>query len=392
MLDRYILRSNLGLFAGLTLIALAMLMLARLIRLSDLLSGSQNAIGYGARLLASLVPHYLDLAAPGALLIAVIVGTDRLSRSGEVVAMMAAGMPLWRIARPFVMLGVALAAASVVVSGYVQPLARYNFRAIVAEVERTEIASAFREQRFVQSGSRTVWTAGTGGGQGKGGGEGALGETFIVETLPDGGRRFLTGRSGTLRQDEGGQTVIALGDAMIGEVPARIAGGAGDRFLLREVELTFPGGDGPFRARGTDQRELTLGELLSGAYRGGPYPVTEAAAGAELHDRLARAAVLAVLPVLGVALGLRIGRGRPAGGVAAGILVLLVAQKVLENGKMRAGRGEIPDWAGAWPAVAAVAILALVLFRLRSGGRGTGRAARDGVGGGVGALRRRAAG
>jgi len=187
-LDRYMLQGTLGLFVGLTGLALGVLLIERLIRLTELLSGSDEATLAAVRMIANLVPHYLEMALPAAFLIAVIISVDRLSRSGEIVAMMATGVSLLRIARPYLLMAAVLALASVAIAGFLQPITRYNYRQIAFELRQSSIVTAFKERKFVQFRDRVVWTDrvdSTGRN---------LGETFIIETAPDGGRRFMTGR------------------------------------------------------------------------------------------------------------------------------------------------------------------------------------------------------
>lgn len=363
LMDRYLLRGNLGVFAGLTVLALGLLLLARLIRLTAILAGAEHAFNFGARLVASLVPHYLELALPGAFLVAVIISVERLSRSGEIVALLSAGVSLYRITRPFVLLGAGLAVVSILVSGFLQPVSRYNYRQIVGELQQGSILTAFQQQKFLQFKDRTIWTESV-DDAGR-----VLGQTFIIETAPDGSQRFLSGASGVLRLDDAGQWVISLTDAMIGRVPAQIVHPDGDRMIMSGVDWQLSTTEGSYRMRGSDERELTLTELLSGSYRSGTYEIDPKAANADLHDRLSRAAMLIVLPLLGVVLGLNLGRTARGGGVIIGIFVLLLVQKLLEFGMLQAERGVIPAWAGLWPVVALLTLISLYLFQRRASGR-----------------------
>lgn len=361
--DRYFLRGTLGLLGGLVLLSLGLLLLARLIRLAALLTGTENAFSYGARLLASLVPHYLELALPGALLVAVILTVDRFSRSGEIVALMSTGVSLYRIARPFLLLGFGLTLVSVVLLGFLQPQSRYMYRQLVFELQEGSIVTAFQQQKFLQFEGLTVWTDSV-DDAGR-----SLGTTFILETAADGSQRFLTGASGLLHLDEGGRWTISLRDAMIGQVPTAFDHPGGSRVRIASVDWQLPTTDGAFRMRGSDQRELTIPELMTGSYRDGPFEIDATVADANLHDRLARSMLPLVLPLIGVVLGLNLGRTARAGGAFLGIVVILVVQKLLEFGLAQAARGAVPAWAGAWPVMIALAALSLWLFRQTAQGR-----------------------
>jgi len=167
--------------------------------------------------------------------------------------------------------------------------------------------------------------------------------------------------------------VISLSEAMIGQLPAVIgadgAGRQGDRLLVANVDWRMPVANEAFRSRGSDQRELTLDELFSGDFGEAGAGIDPVAARADLHDRLSRSALLLTLPLIGVALGLNIGRMARSGGVVMGIFLLLVVQKFLEFGLLKAERGAIPAWSGLWPIVIAVAIGSVILFRRAASGR-----------------------
>lgn len=362
-LDRYLMRSFFGLFAGLTLLALALLLLERLIRITDLVSGSDNGLVFGSLLIANLVPHYLNLAMPGAFLIAMILTVDRLSRSGEIVALLAAGVSVYRLMRPFMLLAVLLAASSLFISGFLQPLSRYSYREIVHNLQYQSVLAVFQEQKFVQHDNRIIWTSSVSGARR------TLGQTFILESRPDGGQTILTGNSGQLRQAATGDWEISLsegkGVSFIQDQPER------GHDLIEYGELIWPVAPTgtAYRARGGDERELFLTELLAATRQAGPDPISGAVAAAAFHDRVSRAALLLALPMLAFVLGLNLGRIARATGVVYGILILLGIQKALEYGLSLAGAGSIPGWAGFWPLVLAVTFLAAVLLRRVTEGR-----------------------
>ncbi|ABI75469.1 putative permease [Hyphomonas neptunium ATCC 15444] len=375
-LDRYLIRSFLGMFAGLTVLAMALLLLERLIRITEIVSGSGSAFASASLLVANLIPHYLNLALPGAFLISMILTIDRLSRSGEIVALMAAGVSLYRIVLPFVQFSLVLAAASLLISGFLQPLSRYSYREIVYNLQHQSVLSVFQEQKFVQYDNRIIWTDSVLPG-------GRLGQTFILESEPDGARTLLTGGSGKLREIRAGEWEITL------------LGGAGasyrdadppeeyDRIEYGELSWPVIAETGQYRARGGDERELFLPELLAKAGAAMPGDIAPAVAAATFHDRTSRAALLLAMPLIAIILGLNLGRVARSSGVVLGILFLLGVQKVLEYTLVQTSEGVIPPWMGFWPIVVVVAAASIFLFRrLAEGGIITNRpriAARPGT-------------
>jgi lipopolysaccharide export system permease protein len=122
------------------------------------------------------------------------------------------------------------------------------------------------------------------------------------------------------------------------------------------------GGNEPFRARGKDERELTLFELFANL-QASTTVISAHRIGAELHNNLARVVSILFLPFLAIPLGmtnLRIGQ---AWGIGAALVVLITFEKVLQLGESLGAVGVIPAWSGAWPPVVGLAVVGVVLFR-----------------------------
>ena len=367
-LDGYLIRSFLGVFAGLTVLAMALLLLERLIRITDLVSGSGNALAAGSMLVANLIPHYLNLALPGAFLISMILTIDRLSRSGEIVALMAAGVSLYRIVLPFLRVAILLAAVSVLISGFLQPLSRYSYREIVYNLQHQSVLSVFQEQKFVQIENRIIWTGSVQPANRR------LGQTFILEYGEDGTRTILTGRSGELREFSPGEWEITLAEGSGASYLETDPPGEFDRIEFGKLSWPVVPDAEAYRSRGGDEREMFLPELLEQAGAGNTGDIAPSVAAAAFHDRTSRAALLLIMPFIAVTLGLNLGRMARSNGVIVGVLFLLGVQKVLEYTLIQANDAAIPAWAGFWPIVFLVAIGAMLLFRrLAEGSMFTGR-------------------
>ena len=361
-LDRYLIAESVWLFAGFLALASSILLIERMVRLTEIVRGAENPAFDAVRLILRLLPHYFELALPGALLLTTIMTVNRLSRNGEITAILTSGVSLYRVARPFAVAAVILATLSILSSGYLKPLTRYNFRAMVSEIGQDNIIRAFRDQQFIQVDNWTIWTDALAP-------DGiTLGPTFVLEVPEDGAERFMVGASGALRETAEGW-VITLNDAMIGAVPdPPIAGGRAHQALVRQMDWRVTTGPAMFRARGLDERELTLSELLSQSYTENGYDLDPRIAMADLHDRLVRALVLVSLAVAGFVMGLNPQRRPRSGGLIYGIVLLLAIQKVLEFGLLKAQQGAIPAWAGSWPVLAVVTAVAFLLFHRANGG------------------------
>ena len=91
-IDLYILKRVALPLAATVGIAMAALLLERLIRLLDLFANRGGPMNIVLKMLANLVPHYLGIAVPAALFVGVLYASMRLSSDSELDAMRASGL------------------------------------------------------------------------------------------------------------------------------------------------------------------------------------------------------------------------------------------------------------------------------------------------------------
>jgi lipopolysaccharide export system permease protein len=118
----------------------------------------------------------------------------------------------------------------------------------------------------------------------------------------------------------------------------------------------------PFRSRGGDEREMTLGEL--GRERQDPATgIAPTRIEAELHARLARSALVLVLPLIAVPLGLAAKRARRGQGIAVAAVFLLCSHHLLLFAEGMADIGRVSAPLALWSPVAALMALGIWAFR-----------------------------
>jgi lipopolysaccharide export system permease protein len=244
--------------------------------------------------------------------------------------------------------------------GFLQPLGRYDYRQTVNSIQTQSFRAAFQEGRFVRMDNLIVWTdfrdfAGR-----------TLGETFILETHPDGSERFISAASGALQESRPGEFALQLENGNGATLAPPGQNDVPSTQALQFDSLVWPVDSQatPFRPRGKDERELTLLELADVSSFAS---VEQTAARAALHDLLSRAILVLVLPLLAVPLGLNLGRHPRAGGIVTGVVILLIVQKTLEYGLQMARTGAIPAWAGSWPVVILTALVGAMMFSRTAG-------------------------
>lgn len=103
-----------------------------------------------AYLVAITIPGVLPYALPMGLLTAILLVLGRLSAQNEIVAMKAAGMSLWRITAPVILLGLIGVAISAVINVSYAPVADRAFRETLRSAAQTDPLRFFSPRTFVK--------------------------------------------------------------------------------------------------------------------------------------------------------------------------------------------------------------------------------------------------
>jgi len=354
-LNQYLFKRAFTAIGGLILFALAVLLLERLLRIFEVVSSSTNPTGDAASMVVNLLPHYLGIAIPMALMLGTIMTIDRFSRSSELTSALGAGVSLFHMTKPFILISIVMVGFTVFIEGYMQPLGRYGYREVVHSVRQQSFAAILREGTFTTVGNTTFFAGTTNT-------DGSIGPIFIHEKLENGELRITTASKGDLVvRNETGQPVLQLSNGSGFRItPEKTVKG---RLAFEKSSMAGTLRTQNFRARGADERELTNRELFNNR-NGSIYPkLSPAVNNAALHLRLARAYLLLLLPFIAVPFGINYGRNPSSAGIFIGVVSLLTLQKSLEFGQSLGAKEVIPPWAGIWPLMAVVTIMTILLYR-----------------------------
>lgn len=360
----YILRQTLAPLLVTVGIALLVLLTERMLRLLDLVLDSHGGLTVLLEMLAYLVPHYMALAMPTAFFLGVLLAFSKLNQRNELDALWSAGLGLTQLLRPVIFLALGLALISAFNFAVGQPYARYIYRSMVHEVAQTAVNVYLQQRTFME----------------------VKGVTFMAETVERSSRSFTgvfiykenkAGRSDTLTAESGSLEVAPQGEKSVlllkdgthlrvnppGETKTEAPASHGvlnfDRYQL-PIDLI---GQDPFRPRGEDERELTLLELWQQRDTP-PANVRTDEMLAEFHDRVVRTLSVMLLPFLAVPFAIGGRRSHQSYGIAAGLIILVAYNQVLNAGESLVSRGEISPFLGLWlPLIALTAGSAILFYR-----------------------------
>ncbi len=360
LLDRYILRAVLTPLIIALCIAGMLMLLEHMLRLFDFVLAEQGPVDVVWRMLSNLVPHYLGLALPLGTFIGILLAFRTLSLSSELDALNSSGASVTRLMRPVYGLVIALMVFDFLLVAYIQPYARYKYQEIRFDVTSGAFGIKIPQGEFVKisdsvtirlgkispetheaegiyveerdaAGGLAVITASSGG----------------ISTTPDITRLILKLRSG--RQvflDAKGDSVNALS------------------FETFDLEVELPA-IAAFRARGDDDQEATMDEILrvltSSDPRSNPH-WNEYRAG--FHWRIIHPLTFLVIPILAVAMGVS-GRRRTSNvKPILGVAILIVYHELLEEwGKVVAREGLMSPYLSMWGIFAVFLVLSVILYR-----------------------------
>lgn len=334
IIDRYVLKQIAAPLMAAMAIGMVMLLAERMVRLLDNTLGKKNSFAVVFEMLAYLVPHYLGTAIPAALFLGLLFGFSKLSKNAEIDAFLASGVGLHRLVWPVTLLSLLFMLISLWIIGWVQPYARYAYRAVAFEVENVQIFYLAEEGVFMQADTRTFILDRLDRATNR------FQRVFIYTDDPVDGTETITAEKGSLVEIENQRRPVLhleAGRRMTFTTPPL----PGKPAPKPPTLATFATAETPlgkkieeaFRQRGEDERELTFPELIE-QFRNPPPRATRRSMRAELNKRLVFVLSLPLLPILAVpfAVGHRRSQRSYRFGVA---LVLIIAfNEVIEQGSL----------------------------------------------------------
>jgi lipopolysaccharide export system permease protein len=355
LIDVYILRRVLMPLLAAVGIAMAALLMQRLIHLLDLFANRGSPLSIILKMLGNLVPFYLGIALPAALFIGVLYAGSRLSSESELDAMRASGISLLRLMVPVLALAVVLVMISSYLLGWLQPYTRFGYRALVHLVTDTQWDSAIERGAFFTGfGGKTILI-----GDISDGGR-TLTKIFVNDKDDTGRSIILTAQRGDLQRQSDFSLTLRLHNGIRSETSPK--GDATRAMTFDQLDLPLESiAPEPFRARGEKESELTFTELVRFYFNTPDYLDIEDIS-AELHERMVRTVSILFLPFLAFPVGISSRRTSKNVRMIVGVLFLIFYYEVLQFGEAMVRRKVLDAIPALWVPCAIFAACSLWLF------------------------------
>jgi lipopolysaccharide export system permease protein len=340
ILSLYIIREIASLFLLGIMVFTLILLMGRLIKLTDLVITRGVPLADVSRMILYLMPSFLVFTIPMAFLLAVLLAFGRLSADNEITVMKAGGISLMQMMPPVVLCGLCAALLTLAASTVGVPWGNSAFKELSFTVLKQNVAATIREKVFWDDTPGIVMYT----------------EHYDEEHHTLKGVIIHDGRDLTRPL-----TIFAT-DGIIGVGPNRndirlvlnngsihAVGTAEEYRLVQFGEYTMTiGGSGQGSGLGRNELDMTVAELQRQIDNPATMKPVRLKMKSELHSRFAFPFASLVFAVVAVPLGLQNRRSGKSAGFSTSIGILLAYYVVQSLLRTLAEKGSLPPALALW--------------------------------------------
>lgn len=368
ILDRYIVREmvvpfllGLGIFT-------TILLIVRILKLVELVVNRGVPLGQMVRIFSYIMPAFLEVTVPMALLLAILVAFGRLSSDSEVIAMRAAGISLYRLLLPVAIFAGGVALLTAWLSITARPWGNSHLRTGLYEVVKTRASAGIKPKVFNDEFKDLVIYVDS-----IRPGSDILQGILVADTRDASLHNTIYAEFGQLVTNESRHTLtLRLENGGIYSTGTD-EGYQDTRFTTYDITLDLNAALAQLRDREKEVSELTLHELRASiaakAIAGDPAYAERV----ELHRKLAIPFACLVFAALGVPLGIQPTRAVHSRGFSLSLGLIFLYYLLLTFGQNLGERGTLPPLIAAWLPNAVLSVVAafMLLRAAQEGARPT---------------------
>jgi len=358
IVHRYIFREILIPFVlGLSVFT-SVLLLARLLKLIELVVNRGLPVSNVLRLFSYILPAFLEVTVPMAMLLAILVAFGRLSADSEVVALRSSGLSLYQLVPPIGAFVLLATVATGALSMYGRPWGNRSLKTALYEIARTRASAGLKPQVFNDDFrglviyTERIEAAGD-----------RLSHVLISDERDPQQRNTIFAREGIMVSDRESQTVtLRLLDGWIHTNDSQGRAEYQTEFQSYDVNLDLRQAFADLRRRDRDPKELTLPQLRRAIAAKQARRLPYGAEMVEYHRKFSIPFACLVFGLAAIPLGIQPARAVKSHGFAVSLVLIFLYYIFLSAGQALAEQGLVSAVVGLWLPNAVLGALGLYLF------------------------------
>ncbi|CAA9533448.1 MAG: Lipopolysaccharide export system permease protein LptF [uncultured Sphingomonas sp.] len=374
LIDRYITKSVLVPLLGTLVLAAALLVLDKMLRLFDFVINAGGPVSVVWRMLANLLPEYFALGIPIGLLLGVLLAFRKLAISSELDALRGVGAGFGRLLRMPYVFAVGLLLLNLFIVGWLQPWTHYGYERLRFDLRSGALGASLKIGEFNTLSNRFTLRIDRSERKGM-----QLHGIFVQADNKAGTSVVATAQHGRFLSTDDPDTILfRLDQGRLIQQSPKFTTPRTLSFQSYDLPINLPQVD-RFRARGAAEDEVderTLPELVAEGYAGAATSRdAELAARSNLHFRLVEVAMMLLIPLLAVALAVPPKRSASSLGIFVGIVMVVAYHKLNQWAEGAGTRGKILPEVALWVPFLLFAALIVWMYRTlatRPGGQPIG--------------------
>ena len=337
------------------------LLIARILKLIELVVTRGVPLWQISKLFALILPTFLEMTVPMAFLLAILLGLGRLSNDQELLAMKASGVSPTQILWPIAAVAAVIALITIFLTLVARPAANSALKKELYNIAKSRVGTALKEKVFNDDFPKIliyVEELKPPGNTGQG--------VLIVDKRDKVREDIILGKVALITTDEDTNTLgLRLFDGSIYEREKNRPGFSKTRFNIYDFKFDLDELVGPVRQKDAGPKELVLSDLLTAIDQKAKQGLKNVAERMELHQRISFGFVPLVFCLLGVSLTLlpRSSRANRSWGFMVCVFWLVTYYALLSLGKALGDKGLLPPVAALWLPNVAVGAISVHFFQ-----------------------------
>jgi lipopolysaccharide export system permease protein len=360
ILHRYVFREILVPFAfGLSVFTF-ILLIARLLKLIELVVTRGVPVMNILRLLTYIMPAFLEVTVPMAMLLAILVAFGRLSADSEMVALRSSGLSLYQLVPPVAIVVALATAATAALALHARPWGNRSLRSALFEIARSRATAGIKPQVFNDDfPGLVIYTEGVDSTADR------LRHVLISDERDSVQQNRIFAREGVMMSDPATQAItLRLRDGFIHTTDGRAGTEYQTHFEFYDVNLDLRQMIAGARQRDRDPKELTLGQLRRAIAAKRAAGVSFVPELVEYHRKFSIPFACVVFGLAAVPLGVQPVRAARSRGFTVSLAMIFLYYILLSIGQALAEHELVPAAVGLWLPNVVFAVLGSYLFVL----------------------------